>query len=204
MKTLVRDPLNIIVTGVGGQGNVLASQVLGRALLKAGYVVTVGETYGLSQRGGAVMSMVRVSGDQAMGPLIPENQATAIVSLEPLEALRVLPRYGHPGVVVITNDRPLLPINVISGQSRYPKAEELKAALGELCGRLYMLPATETALALGSPILANVVMLGALAASGLLPIGLAEIEAGLAEMFPESKMAPNREALKRGREMLKP
>jgi indolepyruvate ferredoxin oxidoreductase beta subunit len=164
----------------------------------------VGETYGLSQRGGAVMSMVRVSQEQTMGPLIPENRATAIVSLEPLEALRVLPRYGHPGVVVITNDRPLLPINVISGQSRYPDSGELKSALAELCGKLYMLPATTAALELGSPILANVVMLGALAGSGLLPIGLAEIEAGLAEMFPESKMAPNREALARGREMLKP
>jgi indolepyruvate ferredoxin oxidoreductase beta subunit len=68
---LKSDPLDIIVTGVGGQGNVLASQVLGRALLKAGYIVTVGETYGLSQRGGAVMSMVRVSREQTMGPLIP-------------------------------------------------------------------------------------------------------------------------------------
>ncbi len=203
MSDLVHDPLNILITGVGGQGNVLASQVLGRALLAAGYVVTVGETYGLSQRGGAVMSMVRVSRDRTMGPLIPENQATAIVSLEPLEALRVLPQYGQPEVVVITNDRPLLPINVISGQSSYPDLADLKAALGQVAGRLLWVPATQAALALGSPILANVVMLGALAASGILPIGLKEIEAGLAQMFPPAKMAPNREALSRGWKMVR-
>lgn len=203
MKTLAHDPLDLLITGVGGQGNVLASQVLGRALLAAGYTVTVGETYGMSQRGGAVMSMVRVSRDKAMGPLIPENRAAAVVSLEPLEALRVLPQYGNPDTVVVTNDRPLLPINVISGQSNYPDLEELRSALAELSGRLIWVPATSAALELGSPILANVVIMGALAASGLLPIGLKEIEAALSQMFSPAKMAPNREALNRGWEMVR-
>ncbi len=202
MMALGKEPLDLVITGVGGQGNVLASQVLGRALLKAGYTVTVGETYGLSQRGGAVMSQVRVTSGPMMGPLIPENRATAIVSLEPLEALRVLVQYGHPGVVVLTNDRPLLPLNVISGANRYPDLGELKAALAGLCGRLHWLPATEAALSLGAPILANVVLMGALAASGLLPLGAAELEEALGEMFPESKMAANRLALAKGQEMM--
>ncbi len=201
MKALYREPLDIVITGVGGQGNVLASQVLGRALLKAGYTVTVGETYGLSQRGGAVMSQVRVSTGPALGPLIPENQSTAIVSLEPLEALRVLGQYGHPGVVVLTNDRPLIPLNVQSGQDRYPDLDQLKQAIAGLCGRLYWLPATEAAFALGAPILANVVMLGALLACGLLPLSAAQVEAVLGGMFPESKMAANRLALAKGQEM---
>ncbi len=199
---LVMEPLDLIITGVGGQGNVLASQVLGRALLKAGYTVTVGETFGLSQRGGAVMSMVRVTREKTMGPLIPENRATAIVSLEPLEALRVLGVYGHPKVVVFTNNRPLMPLNVIAGVDRYPEIEDLRATLESLCSRLYWLPATEAALELGAPILANVVMLGALAAGGLLPVGAEEIEAALAEMFPEGKMAANRAALARGQELM--
>lgn len=201
MKALYREPLDIVITGVGGQGNVLASQVLGRALLAAGYTVTVGETYGLSQRGGAVMSQVRVSTGPALGPLIPENQATAIVSLEPLEALRVLGQYGHPGVVVLTNDRPLIPLNVQSGQDRYPDLGQLKQAIAGLCGHLYWLPATEAAFALGAPILANVVMLGALLACGLLPLSAAQVEAVLGGMFPESKMAANRLALAKGQEM---
>jgi len=196
------EPLDLIITGVGGQGNVLASQVLGRALLKAGYNVTVGETFGLSQRGGAVMSMVRVTRDKTMGPLIPENRATAVVSLEPLEALRVLGAYGNSEVMVLTNDRPLMPVNVIAGASNYPDLSELKAALENLSARLYWLPATKVALELGNPILANVVMLGALVGCGLLPVGLAEIESALAEMFNEAKMPANRQALARGLELM--
>lgn len=196
------EPLDIIVTGVGGQGNVLASQVLGRALLNAGYNVTVGETFGLSQRGGAVMSMVRVTRDKIMGPLIPENRATAIVSLEPLEALRVLGAYGNSEVVVFSNDRPLMPLNVIAGVNRYPDLDELKSAIEELSAALYWLPATEVALELGNPILANVIMLGALTASGLLPVGLGEIESALAEMFSQEKMPANHLALERGAALL--
>jgi indolepyruvate ferredoxin oxidoreductase beta subunit len=196
------EPLDIIVTGVGGQGNVLASQVLGRALLNSGYSVTVGETFGLSQRGGAVMSMVRVTRDKTMGPLIPENRATAIVSLEPLEALRVLGAYGNADVLVFTNDRPLMPLNVIAGVNHYPGIYELKSAIEELSARLYWLPATEVALELGNPILANVVILGALTASGILPVGLTEIESALAEMFSEDKMPANRDALTRGSQLL--
>ena len=203
MKALSRDPLDIVITGVGGQGNVLASQVLGRALLKAGYTVTVGETYGMSQRGGAVMSQVRVTNGPPLGPLMPDNRATAIVSLEPLEALRVLAQYGHPGVVVLTNDRPLKPLNVLIGQDRYPGLEELKASLQSLCGKLYWLPATEAGSQLGAHILANVVMLGALLATGLVPLEMADLEAVLSDMFPESKMAKNRLALAKGWELAK-
>lgn len=199
---LYAEPLDLIITGVGGQGNVLASQVLGRALLKAGYNVTVGETFGLSQRGGAVMSMVRVTQDRTMGPLVPENRASAVVSLEPLEALRVLGPYGNDQVVVLTNNRPLMPVNVIAGANSYPGLDELKAALQDLCSRLYWLPATDVALELGNPILANVVILGALVGSGLLPVGLAEIETALAEMFSEEKMPANRKALAKGLELM--
>ncbi|MCB2225158.1 MAG: indolepyruvate oxidoreductase subunit beta [Desulfarculaceae bacterium] len=202
MKALKHDPLDIVITGVGGQGNVLASQVLGRSLLAAGYEVTVGETYGLSQRGGSVMSQVRLSSGPVLGPLMPEHRATAIVSLEPLEALRVLGTYGHPGVIVITNDRPLRPLAVLAGEQAYPGAEELKATLASLCHRLYALPATEAALELGNHILANVVLLGALCALDLLPIGAAEVEAALGEMFPEKLMGPNRAALSKGAELI--
>jgi indolepyruvate ferredoxin oxidoreductase beta subunit len=202
MKALTCEPLDLVVTGVGGQGNVLASQVLGRALLAAGYTVTVGETFGLSQRGGAVMSQVRVTTGRILGPLIPEHRATAMVGLEPLESLRVLAQYGNPDIVVFSNDRPLLPLNVISGESTYPQMEELRQALEKLSRRLFWLPATDVALELGAPILANVVMLGALAASDLLPIGNEQIEEALAGLFPPEKMPANQKALQRGRELL--
>ncbi len=204
MKTLVKEPLDLIINGVGGQGNVLASQVLGRALLRAGYAVTVGETFGLSQRGGAVMSHLRVSRHQELGPLIPEYGATAVVSLEPLEALRVLAAYGNPQVVVLTNDRPMMPLNVIRGASDYPPLEELRAALAELSDRLYWLPASDAALEMGAPILANVVMLGALVASGLVPVEIELVERALAEVVPPGKLEMNRQALRRGCQMGRP
>ena len=203
MKKLTVEPLDLVITGVGGQGNVLASQVLGSALLKAGYAVTVGETYGLSQRGGTVMSQVRVTHKKVMGPLIPENRATAVISLEPLEALRTLPVYGHPDVIVLTNDRPLYPLSVISGESEYPDLNELRSTLAGLAGKLFWLPATAGAVRIGSPILTNVVMLGALAAVDLLPIDVSEIEAALASIFGDEKMAGNRQALKIGQELMR-
>ncbi|ADK84255.1 Indolepyruvate ferredoxin oxidoreductase [Desulfarculus baarsii DSM 2075] len=198
MKALRFEPLDIVITGVGGQGNVLASQALGMALVEAGYQVTVGETYGLSQRGGAVMSQVRVTTGQVMGPVIPANGAHAVVSLEPLEALRVLPDFGNPQVLVLTNNRPLLPINVISGEQKYPPLDELRQALGELSGRLHWLAATDEAIALGAPILANVIMLGGLLGTGLLPVDVELVAQALGEFFPPDKMAANRRALARG------
>ena len=88
-KELIKDPLNIVICGVGGQGNILASELLGSALVDKGYFVSVGETYGASQRGGSVMSHVRVSLTTEYGVLIPRGQADIIVGFEPIETLRV-------------------------------------------------------------------------------------------------------------------
>ena len=94
--SLAKDPYNIIITGVGGQGNVLASRVLGGMLAAKGYMVTIGETFGASQRGGSVMSHVRVSSKAVSSPQIPRGIADIIVSLEPAEAVRVMADYGNP------------------------------------------------------------------------------------------------------------
>ena len=90
MTTIYQDPLNVIICGVGGQGNVLISSLIASALNRKGYHVTVGDTYGAAQRGGAVFSSVRISSKRSYGPLIPEGRAHLIVGLEPLETLRLL------------------------------------------------------------------------------------------------------------------
>ena len=167
-----KDPFNLIITGVGGQGNVLASQLLGWVLLKGGYRVTVGETYGLSQRGGAVLSHIRVSKTMNLGPLIPKGLTHAVVALEPAEALRVLPDYGNEDVVTVVNSRPVHPMGVIAGETTYPDLDILKEKLQELSGKLYWVDATEIAMELGDAILANVVMLGALVQTGLLDVSV--------------------------------
>ena len=138
-----KDPLNVIVTGVGGQGNVLISQLIGKALVKEGYHVTIGETYGASQRGGAVMSHLRISRQEQYGPLIPEGQADVILGLEPVETMRVLAQFGHPGVIVIANSRPVYTMAVTTGAAEYPGTEEItriagravQCGLGDQCHR---------------------------------------------------------------------
>jgi len=192
------DPLNVIVTGVGGQGNVLISQLMGSALVRAGYHVTIGETYGASQRGGAVMSHLRISDQAQYGPLIPQGQADVILGLEPLETLRVLGQYGNPNVTVVTNSRPVYPLAVAIGIAHYPSVEEIVRALEELSSRAWMINATDIALDLGASILANIVMVGALVGAGVLPLAAEEFELELEESLPADKLDLNLKAFRRG------
>ena len=117
---MLKDPYNIVVTGVGGQGNVVASQLIGAMLVEKGYKVTIGETYGASQRGGSVMSHVRISKKQQYGPLIPPRRGDLVIALEPSEAARVLSKFGNPDIVCIVNTRPVHPVDVISGDLPCP------------------------------------------------------------------------------------
>ncbi len=90
MEPLIQDPYNIIMTGVGGQGNVMASRVLANMFSPKGYWITIGETFGASQRGGSVMSHIRVSATTTWSPQIPKGKAHVVIALEPMEAIRIL------------------------------------------------------------------------------------------------------------------
>ena len=198
--TIREDPLNVVISGVGGQGNLLLSRLIGRTLLKKGYLVAIGETLGVAQRGGAVMSNVRISKKLSPGPLIPEGKAHVILSLEPLETLRMLTRYGNPGVTTITNFNPLFPVTVLSRQAQYPDYGVLKQTIAGLSRSAYFLDATGMALKLGSPIVANVIVLGALLGLELLPVSKGEIAAELEANFPPDRVALNLKALDMGGE----
>jgi indolepyruvate ferredoxin oxidoreductase beta subunit len=198
-----KDPLNVIVTGVGGQGNVLISQLIGSALVRAGYHVTIGETYGASQRGGAVMSHLRISRQAQYGPLIPYGQADVVLGLEPVETLRVLGQYGNPDVMVITNSRPVYPLAVAIGTAHYPSVEEIVKALEELSTGAWMINATEIALDLGAAILANIVMAGALVGADVLPLAAEEFELELQESLPADRLDLNLKAFRKGLAELK-
>jgi len=193
-----KDPLNVIVTGVGGQGNVLVTQFMGRALVRAGYHVTIGETYGASQRGGAVMSHLRISRQAQYGPLMPSGQADVILGLEPVETLRVLGQYGNPAVTVITNSRPVYPLAVAIGAARYPTVEEIMSVLEELSASAWLINATDIAVELGAPILANIVMVGALVGAGVLPLRPEEVEQEFQESLSDDRLEMNLRAFRRG------
>ena len=195
-----KDPFNVIIGGVGGQGNVLASQILGEILVAQGYVITIGETYGASQRGGAVMSHLRISRKDQFSPLIPEGHCDLLVALEPVEGLRILDRYGNPRVMTLLNTRPIQPLDVISGGATYPEVSKVIAEIKGLSRRVWTLNATEVALEMGDPIFSNIVMLGALCAIDVLPINRQEFEAVIKELLPSRTLDENLKAFDRGSE----
>jgi indolepyruvate ferredoxin oxidoreductase beta subunit len=195
---LAKDPFNVIIGGVGGQGNVLASQILGQMLVTRGYVITIGETYGASQRGGAVMSHLRLSEKDPLSPLIPEGRCDLLVSLEPVEALRILEPYGHPGVMTLVNTRPIFPMDVISGNATYPEISKVIAKIQSLSKKTWSVNATQIALDMGDPIFSNMAMLGALSATHTLPLDRQGFEETIKGLLPLHKLSDNLKAFDEG------
>ena len=200
---LAKDPYNIIITGVGGQGNVLASRLLGGMLASKGYLITIGETFGVTQRGGSVMSHVRVSGKAVASPQIPRGMADVIVSLEPAEAVRVMAAYGNPDTVILTNTQPIHPAGVIKGELDYPPVDEMKDAVKGIVRSFLFLDATERARSLGNPILANIVMLGALGGLAVVPFDRDDFKQALALRMEPDQVPINLKAFDQGYEMVK-
>ncbi|UCD83329.1 MAG: indolepyruvate oxidoreductase subunit beta [Deltaproteobacteria bacterium] len=195
--------INLIITGVGGQGNILASQVIADVASDEGYYVIVGETYGLSQRGGSVMSHVRLSRDFECGPLIPSGMADIIIGFEPLETLRVAVQYCNKGTSVILNPRPNYPIGVLAGDFRYPALDRILETLQKIVGSVSVVEATELANEVGSSLVQNIVMVGCLAGSGLLPFSLKSFEKALKATFSGERLQLNRKAFNLGVKALK-
>ncbi len=188
-------PLNLIITGVGGQGNVLASQIIGKAVVEKGFRVTIGETFGLSQRGGAVMSHVRISKNKNCGPLVPPNMAHIVIGLEPLETLRILSEYGNRDALFLVNSRPIYPLNVIAGEVEYPDADWIKDTLLKSVKNLYWMDGTAKAIELGGPIMLNMIMLGALCSIKNFPITVDDLKGAIKKIFPDSKLEANYRAI---------
>ena len=199
---LSKEPTNIIITGVGGQGNVMASRTLAGMLVDAGYVATIGETFGMSQRGGSVMSHLRVSSRSVLSPQIPQGNADIIIALEPVEALRVLSKYGNPGVAVLSNSRMVYPLGVITGEFMYPSLDDVQSIFAKLAAKHWLMDATSVAVELGNPVLSNIVMIGALAGTSLLPIDRRAFEKEISKSIPAAKRAINMTAFDAGAKML--
>lgn len=150
---------NILICGVGGQGTILASYVLGNAALKEGLKVRLGEIHGMAQRGGSVVSHVRM-GDEVYGSVIPLEKADVIIAFEPLEALRNISSLKKGGKVILNTER-INPISFSLGESEYPQIEEIISTLSEK-GKVYSFNATEIAKKIGNQVTMNMVMIGAL------------------------------------------
>ncbi len=200
---LSKDPYNIIITGVGGQGNVVLSRILGNMLSRRGYFITIGETFGGTQRGGSVMSHLRVSARSSWSPLIPKGRADMVIALEPTEGIRVLANYGNPQVKILSNSRAIHPVGVIAGEMKYPSMEEIKKSAGELASDAWFIDATDEALKLDNPVLGNIIMLGAFSSLSALPLEIENFREVILEMMPEDKLDINLKAYELGGDMLK-
>ncbi|MGI6413991.1 MAG: indolepyruvate oxidoreductase subunit beta [Syntrophomonadaceae bacterium] len=191
MDRLPKDPLNIIICGVGGQGNILASELLASALVEKGYQVTVGETYGASQRGGSVMSHVRVSNKVLYGPLIPYNEADIIVGFEPVEVLRIARQYGNKNTKIIFDPRPNYPLGVLIGEDTYPEIEAIINELNYLCGEVKIIEATAAAQECGNPQAANILLMGSLTAVPEIPLSDEDYTEILKQRFKDKVLEVN-------------
>jgi indolepyruvate ferredoxin oxidoreductase beta subunit len=164
--------LRIFLTGVGGQGTLLASRLLGEAALVAGMNPLVSETHGMAQRGGVVVSTV-VLGD-LKSPLISPGEADVLLGFEALEAFRALD-HCHVKSLVIANTAALVPYPVSIGKIAYPDVDRLLKLMASKVGGLLAFDAGELARQAGSPLAVNMVLLGALGATNILPFSEEDI-----------------------------
>lgn len=190
---------SIVLTGVGGQGVITAANLLGKAAVKAKIGVFVSEIHGMAQRGGAVVCTVRM-GDVS-SPLLPSGTADVLLSMEPVEALRNI-CYLSKKTKVITDKTPVIPFTVAVGGEQYPTVEDIFKELSSHA-ELYPVDALQIAKDAGAIITKNTVMLGALAASGVLPFKPAVLLETILEAVPEKYRDVNKKAFEGGMKAIK-
>lgn len=188
---------NIVIVGVGGQGTLLASKILGQIAMENGYDVRVSEVHGMSQRGGSVVTYVRISNDQPLySSIVEQKQADIVLAFENLEALRALPYLKDTGCMIV-NTQEILPMPVITGAAEYPT--DCLDRIRKEANDVITLDATQIAHECGTYRAANVVMIGVLAKR--LPFSyenwMSVIESNVKPKFIDM----NKEAFKRGYEL---
>jgi indolepyruvate ferredoxin oxidoreductase beta subunit len=188
--------LNIIICGVGGQGVVLMSELLGNAAVRDGIEVKGSEVLGMAQRGGSVFSNIRL-GSNVYAPLTPEGKCDILIAVEPSEAIRNI-HYLSKSSMVILNSREVMPFTVFLGSSTYPSPEEILDKLNKAADRVITLDATKLAEEAGSLQSINVVMLGALFGSGLMSIREETARAVIQARFPARAAETNLKAFDLG------
>lgn len=187
---------NIMIVGVGGQGTLLASKMLGRLLMNVGYDVKVSEVHGMSQRGGSVVTYVRF-GDKVASPLIDKGEADFILSFEKLEAARWLSYLREDGQIVLS-DQEIDPMPVVTGAAKYPEnlIEKMKAT----GAKVDAVPALDLAKEAGSIKAVNIVLMGRV--SHYFPeIPESEWIAALEAVVPAKFVEMNKKAFALGRQV---
>jgi len=185
----------LVIVAVGGQGNLLASSVLGEAALLCGIPLNMSEIHGMAQRGGVVESAL-VFGD-ARSTIISDGEADLLVGFEPAETLRALNKC-NPNTVVITNLAPLMPFTVNIGQGVYPDLAELQALIRQKTAKLIAFNAAALAREAGNMLAVNMVLLGALIQTGILPLTADQVKAAMKTKTKQAFLDSNLKAFDLG------
>ncbi|OPX61634.1 MULTISPECIES: indolepyruvate oxidoreductase subunit beta [unclassified Methanoregula] len=183
---------DILIVGIGGQGTILASNILGEACLIENRHIRGAETHGMAQRGGSVESHIRIGGE--FGPLITPGQADLLISFDLLEAFRYS-HYLKPDGKMVVNNHLVLPTSVFTQKLKAPSEAEIVAELKKHA--LCLLDADSLAIAAGSPLSANVVMLGA--AAGVMPLKPESLLEAVKRLVPKKTVEINAKAFEAGR-----
>ena len=184
---------SVVLSGVGGQGILLASEIAAQAAVAAGYDVKTNEVHGMAQRGGSVIAQIRY-GKEVFSPLVPKRTATVLGSLERIECLRYIDYLSDDGVAVIS-DQQIVPVTSSTGGTPYPDVDE--SVLSRFFRKLVYLRALEMATTLGNVKTANIVLLGAI--STYLDLPLNAWETAIRQCVKEKFAAINIEAFQKGR-----
>lgn len=187
--------MDLLVTGVGGQGVVLASDIIAETAMKAGFDVKKTDTLGMAQRGGAVVSHVRLA-EKVWSPLIEEGAVDLLLAFEKMEAAR-WSHYISPGAIVIINNYEQPPSSVSLGQEKYPTDEEIKTALQRRTDEIYFIDANRVAKELGNVRTLNILMLGCF--SVFAPLDIEVWKESISKRMPENIRDINLKAFEQGR-----
>jgi len=187
---------NIVLAGVGGQGILLAAEIVGDAAVKAGYNVRVSELHGMAQRGGAVVSHVRI-GEKALAPTVLEGTADIMLGFEPMEALRNVQFASHKTTVLVN----VKPFAIIG--ARYPEVKEILEQIRGFTEHVIPFDAVALAKKTGTIMTQNTVMIGALAATGIPPMQVETLKEALHELVPTEYIDANIRAFELGYNIVK-
>ena len=191
--------IRIYMTGVGGQGTLTATTLLARAALDQGLDVVAGEVHGMAQRGGVVESVVLLGGWKS--PKLVHGEADVIMGFEPLETLRGL-AYLAPGGCIFSSSDAMPPLGVSMGKEHYPPLEEIRQAVNALTPRNWFISCRELGREAGSLLSGNTALLGAVCASGVLPLGTDALAAAIRKYLPAKIQEANLKALELGAQAL--
>jgi indolepyruvate ferredoxin oxidoreductase beta subunit len=195
MRATVEE-LSIIICGVGGQGVVLMSELLGHAVVREKLSIRGSEVLGMAQRGGSVVSNIRI-GSEFHAPLVPEGRCDIMVVLEPSEALRNI-KYLSGSSLVILNTRRIIPFTVFIEKSTYPELEIVIKKLNEVADNVIAIDASQIAEESGSLLSTNIAMLGALFGIGRIPVDVETMKSVIRKKLPARTMVANIKAFDLG------